>query len=476
MNERIGRYRVLRPLGEGGMGRVFLAESTAAGGFQRRVVLKQVRETGNAELRRALLDEARIQATLVHRNIVPVLDVEEHEGEHFVVLEYIDGLDLRRLMGICGRLPWPLVVYIGMEVAAALDYVHRRTDEQGRLLGLVHRDVTPANILCSWEGEVKLTDFGIAQMGAPQGGIAGNLQYIAPELAGGGTADALADIYSLAVVLYEAITHTSPFRRKEDAATLTAVIAGRCAPISDLLAPVEVRSTITAAMLGDPALRPSSAARLREALLAAPKRIADPVPAFARFLEEARAKSSVDRSGLIKLIEAGRAFTRRVARSVAPDNADTVADAVPTNRGRYVAAAGLALAVAGSAAAAIWWQQRPEGNRAGHGAIDGGLPPAAVAPDLQLVVPRDAAVTAPPPPPVRPVRVARSGSLSINALPWGDLWLDDRPIGHTPRLHLSVPAGRHRVRVRTKNGDERTRVVEVQPGKETKLTVVFADP
>src|SRR5205085_1855956 len=148
---------------------VLLAEVAGAGGFARRVVLKVVRDELDESLKQALLEEARVTATLVHRNIVPVLDLHESGEQRLVVLEYIDGMDVRQLLAKVGPLPWPLAAFVGGEVAAALDYAHRRQ--------IIHRDVSPANILVSWEGEVKLGDFGVAKVvGGPGAGRMGPTQ------------------------------------------------------------------------------------------------------------------------------------------------------------------------------------------------------------------------------------------------------------------------------------------------------------
>jgi hypothetical protein len=461
MIERIGRYRVLGPVGEGGMGRVFLAEVTAAGGFQRRVVLKQVLDRSNDGMRRGLLDEARIQATLVHKNIVPVLDLVEHEGEHFVVLEHIDGLDLRRLLQLHGPLPWPFVLHIGLEIAAGLDYVHRRKSVDDVPLGLIHRDVTPANILCSWEGEVKLTDFGIAQTGSQQGDVAGNFAYVAPEQAAGGEIDATVDLYALGVVLHEALTGTRP---REGDHELTA--------IPDALAPVELRAAITNAMSRDPARRPQSAARLRESLLACPKQLVDTVPPFVRLLDELRPRLR-DRSGLLRLVEAGRSFTRRVL-GTSTAAADTIVDRRPARPWPSFVLIGVALAC--SIASALWWRARHR-EPVVAGATTHAVAPATSPPKAPVELPSAALPEVAPddaPPARRPP--ARPGTLSVNAIPWARLWIDDRALGHTPRLGISLVPGRHRVRLQTSRGDERQRSVEIRSGKESKLTVLFSEP
>lgn len=480
MNEdRIGKRRVIRALGEGGMGRVLLAEASGAGGFVRRVVLKQVRDPGDETLRRALLDEARVQATLVHRNIVPLLDLEEHEGEHYLVLEYIDGLDLRRLMELHPRLPWRWVVHLGSEIAAALDYAHRRTDATGAPLALVHRDVTPANILCSWEGEVKLTDFGVAQVGRGRDGlVVGNFAYVAPEQASGETVTPRADVYSLGVVLYEALTGLNPFRMKEDRLTLAAVRANAFAAIDEGLAPASLRALVRSMMARDQGARPASAAAVREALLQVEDRVVDPTPAFAAFLGGLRARAQVDRSRVAQLFEAGRAFTRRLRGKDPLEHNDTIVDPRPLP---WVVK-GFALVVGLGVVAAMGWgawrraHMRPPTQPTATSPAP--APPAAIPPAPAPVAVAPLAPTAPAPPvmptPVRPI--PRTGTLSVNSVPWSEVWVDETHVGHTPRQHQPLSAGRHKVRLRTASGVERTRVVEIRAGREQKLTVLFADP
>src|SRR5262245_42913804 len=122
MSDWIGQYRIVRPLGAGGMGRLFLAQAAGAGGSQRQVVMRSVRRAADPSLEAALLEEARLQATLVRRNVVPVLDLKEDaDGQRIVVLEHVDGLDVRRILERAKRLPWQLATFIAGEVAAGLD-------------------------------------------------------------------------------------------------------------------------------------------------------------------------------------------------------------------------------------------------------------------------------------------------------------------------------------------------------------------
>lgn len=202
-------YQLLRLIARGGVAEVFEAIALGDSGFRRRVAIKRLVAPG-PELRTAFIDEARILGAIHHPNVVSILGVGSVEGTLFQVLELVDGLDLeglRQRLDAQGLvLPVELCLHIGAEVAKALDVVHRAKDADGAPLGIVHRDVTPRNILLSWEGAVKLADFGVcfAHQRATQtqvGFTKGTPAYMSPEQAAGAVLDGRADLYSLGCVL-----------------------------------------------------------------------------------------------------------------------------------------------------------------------------------------------------------------------------------------------------------------------------------
>src|SRR5690554_2784135 len=165
----LGRYELHRRIAAGGMGEIFVAKSRGAGGFEKTVIIKTILPhlADEQEFVTKFLDEGRIVVNLTHGNIVPVFDMGEEKGEYFIAMEYVAGRDLRdilRHLNVSGRvLPVEYSLYILIELSKGLGYAHRKTDEQGVPLGIVHRDVSPSNVLLSREGEVKLIDFGIAR-------------------------------------------------------------------------------------------------------------------------------------------------------------------------------------------------------------------------------------------------------------------------------------------------------------------------
>jgi eukaryotic-like serine/threonine-protein kinase len=163
MIRAIGPYQLVRRLGRGGMAEVHLAIAHGASGFERHVAIKMLAPelAGEPELERALIREATLAGTLHHRNLVAVLGLGTHDGGYYVVMEYVDGTDLAR--HLAGPLPEPLALHIVHELAVGLGYLHAATDARGLPLGIVHRDVGPANVLVSTTGDVKLGDFGIAK-------------------------------------------------------------------------------------------------------------------------------------------------------------------------------------------------------------------------------------------------------------------------------------------------------------------------
>ncbi|MSP59115.1 MAG: serine/threonine protein kinase [Myxococcales bacterium] len=213
-----GRYLLLKRLSRGGMGEIFLGKLGEIQGFEKPVIIKKILPNLSAddEFIKRFIDEAQVAIKLNHANIAPVFEVGKVDGDYFLALEYIEGRDLRRLITRSrdqrARLPPDLCLFVARELVSGLGYAHRRTDTEGSPLALVHCDISPPNVMVSFEGEVKVIDFGIAKSAIriagsnPNMGF-GKFGYMAPEqLVRGGIVDRRTDIYAAGVVLYELLT------------------------------------------------------------------------------------------------------------------------------------------------------------------------------------------------------------------------------------------------------------------------------
>ncbi|HEY1552868.1 MAG TPA: protein kinase, partial [Kofleriaceae bacterium] len=212
--EQFGKYQLIRKIGTGGMAEVYLARTSVAQGLAKTLVIKKI-HTAYAKSRQFVamfVDEAKIALGLNHPNIIQVFDFGAVGDTYFLAMEYVEGIDLLRLLQEAARarlrLPYGISSYIVQQVAKGLDYAHRKTDEFGEPLGIVHRDISPQNVLLSWDGGVKIVDFGIARardVHEEEGVIKGKFAYMSPEQARGELVDCRSDVFAAGIVLYELV-------------------------------------------------------------------------------------------------------------------------------------------------------------------------------------------------------------------------------------------------------------------------------
>ncbi|HEX5658698.1 MAG TPA: protein kinase [Polyangiales bacterium] len=223
-----GKYQLLERLAQGSLAEVWRARSHGVEGFEKVLVIKRLRHSlsDNVRFVELFIEEAKVAVMLTHANIAQVFDLGRTDGSYFIAAEYVRGPDLGRVLARCEelgrRVPTELAIYIVSELAKGLDYAHRRRNAELAPLGIVHRDVSPENVLLSFEGEVKLTDFGMARASEvvrPHEELpSGKLAYLAPEQRlGGAEIGARADVFALGVILFEALSGT---RRREPSLVL----------------------------------------------------------------------------------------------------------------------------------------------------------------------------------------------------------------------------------------------------------------
>lgn len=238
-----GQYVLMEHIATGGMAEVYKARMMGMEGFQKTVAIKRILPhlTDNDEFVSMFIDEAKLAAQLNHNNIIHIYDLGKIDRSYYIAMEYIEGSDLRSILQRCrehGRpLPLPLALHIATVIASALDYAHRKRDFENRDLGLVHRDVSPQNVLISSDGDVKLCDFGIAKAASKAshtraGALKGKLQYMSPEQAWGKDLDHRSDLFSLGLVLYEMLTNRKVFAGDSELSILEQVRNPQVSPPS----------------------------------------------------------------------------------------------------------------------------------------------------------------------------------------------------------------------------------------------------
>jgi len=313
---RFGPYVLIDKIGEGGMAEIFLAHGNIGLGAHKRLVVKQILPllAQNQAFCQLLINEAKLSAKLSHPNVVQVFDLGREDDSLYIAMEYVEGVDLRQLLRECAKkhvsLPLEHALFVVLSVLEGLEYAHDKRDEAGQPIGIVHRDVSPSNVLLSMEGEVKLCDFGIARaMGVasaiPDDAIQGKAGYMSPEAANGDTIDARSDLFSVGIILWELLSGRRLYKGERGKAPPLAL--AQKAEIPELSLPGlpgenDLLAIVGRALQKDPAQRYSEAAALRrdlehyleeQGLMASPLR-------FGRWLREQCAPEVIEQRRVLE--------------------------------------------------------------------------------------------------------------------------------------------------------------------------------
>lgn len=485
------------------MGEVFVARLTGVGNFEKRVALKFLLPhlADSAELVRRFHEEARLAARMHHPNIVEIFDVGEADGRPFIAMQLVDGVTLGRLLRDVAKqgveLPLPIVRLLGTGLCEALGYAHGLADGQGRPLQVVHRDVTPGNILVSRNGAVLLTDFGIARIHdgsmTEPGVVRGKAAYVAPEqVTRSSRVDARADVYSAALTLYEALTGVHPFKRDHFSESLKAVVEGKIEPIESLRQDVTpgLANALRKALSRKPEERFVSAKAFREALADGPVATGPELAEFVlthcgEALEHLEGEELAE--GTRSVITVTPTQLELPAQQLAPPP-----PARSSKRMVFIAVAALLL-ISGLSWGVYASQQQqqqqqqpltipsvvdpqPKPVEVAQPKLDSDLPLEDPKPEPPSVKPVPTVVTKRPipvkqqPPPTAAVKV---GYLSADASPWAEVMLGGKLLDRTPFAKFPLPAGKHTLLFKGPGGETRKRTVTVNEGAVTAVRVEF---
>jgi serine/threonine protein kinase len=486
---QFGPYHLVRRLGVGGMAETFEATRAGTGGFEQRVCLKRVLPafSEDDEFVSRFRREAMLAAQLRHTNIVGMIDFGEIDGVHYMTLELVDGVDLRSFLKSSPgeRLSPETVALIGLDLANALAHAHAT---------LVHRDISPSNILLSRSGETKLADFGIAKAmddarATASRSAKGKVPYMSPEHMRGEPLDGRADLFSLGVVLFEAASGARPFDGVHDVETMQRILEGERPSLAEVApeAPRRLCEVIERMIEVDPAARTPSAAHLIEELAEVA-----PSPTVRRELastieghrggpearlhvraREAERDTELSRPPSLPRTTAGESDARAPRRRARAGRALIIASALAVSSIAVVVVTrslerGASVPAAVTVPAAV----------PATAAVPAAAPVPAASPTAAVEMPASAAEpvrgepSTGPPEPQKPARVNK-GWLHVVVQPWGNVWIDDVWMGRAP-VKARLPKGRHVVKAGRELPSE-TRIVRVQAGARQEIDISLAE-
>jgi serine/threonine protein kinase len=515
----IGKYVVRRKIAEGGMAEIYLCSARGPEGFEKEVAIKRVKAflLSDPGFVKMFITEARVASKLNHANVVQIFDFDKHEDSYYLAMEYVRGQSLWSVRQRARDRMMPvsplLAAQIGAEVARGLDHAHRLTD-RGRPLRIVHRDVTPHNVLISYEGAVKLTDFGIAKAGegttAP-GILKGKFAYMSPEQARGEPVDARTDVFALGVVLWELLTGGRLFEGDGDVAVLKAVQERAIPPPVRLNpeVPEDLNAAVMKALDRDIDRRFATASEFERALsrflfqaaasveardLVAymqslfPEEIAAPQPEVSPVDHSEDDRVLIDSpdesSGANTYVLPGRRGQSPQEAPLGPRSEERPSASSFRRRKAWLVAALLALGLTGTVAGGRWWRKTAPVQLSVPERVTPVAPqPQPVPSSTPVSTPQPAPEPVPPPaepalpPPTSEVSSRRTttsdiapvprGFIRVKIKPWGAVYLDGRLLGEaSPELRKEVSAGSHRLTVTHRETWKRDVNVRVQPGSE----------
>ena len=490
MTTKLGKYTLVKKLATGGMAEVFLARADGPMGFAKKCVVKRILPHFNDDPRfiEMFLGEARLAAVLNHPNLVQIFDFGQSDGQYFLAMEFIDGANLRVLNQAARRENGPLSFALAARMIAlaaeGLHFAHELRDESGQFLNLVHRDISPDNILVSRNGAVKVVDFGIAKASTQphltkSGMIKGKMAYMPPEQLARESLDRRADLFALGIVFYELITGGMPFDATSEVSIIQAIMSQK--PLEKPTVyrpdcPPELEAIVAKCLEKDREKRYPSCVELQADLetfirstgeTAGTREISQLVETV--FAHEAAVTGPNAAPGSADLIprpppsaphpiatESGSGMSKTALRSVE-------SAAVQRSKAPLFVALGVAAAV--GLAIAGWFALRPDQIPA---VIDAGVKQAAV-PDAAVAMPIAAVADSGAPDaepdagviealdagplvvptvidPGKPV-AAKTGRLELRIRPYATVYLDDRKLGDTPLPVITVPVGKHKLRL-----------------------------
>jgi serine/threonine protein kinase len=478
------KYLLLKRIASGGMAEIFLSKQVGFDGFEKLVVVKRILPEfmGQQEYVRMFLDEARTAADLRHPNIVSTFEIAQDNGTYFMVMEYLHGLDLRfifrKLLSHKDKIPLSIAIGIVMEVCAGLHYAHKKTDLKGQPLGIVHRDVSPQNLVVTFDGETKIVDFGIAQGKHlkdqdTKGILKGKFGYMSPEQAGGYELDQRTDQFSLGIILYELTTMHRLFRRRDHEDALT--LATNChvdAPSTKVADyPPALESIVMKALAKNREERFADCDELRAALLEFLHDHSIPYSRdkLANFMRE---KFNDEQDQKIDAALAGfdheRLNSTYLSRQTRSHSGEYSYEREPV-KWKYVSLAVMAvLGVGLSVGAAVFFITRQAEPQREPVAVAVAVPPEP--PPQSLGIPLFEEVK----PAAKPEK-KKFGRLKIVVEPWGEIHIDGKLVGLTPLAPQKIMEGTHTVRIKNARlGPDKTLKVVVRANQDTLVRHQFS--